>query len=316
MHRGVEYIEDGNAAIQLQIEELEAFKESKIQQLVEKRDRLLAVQTAAEQEGKIVNNFAEQNRLLTKAIADEKAKSLEAYASELKIPVDKIRLKSGANKISPADLKNIKKAQPLGSFTEIEMKKINEHHGKLELNLQKLMDAAMGDEHFNYELMCNPVFLRDGHVYDRGELKKFLASKNGKAICPNNQDISFTEADLIPCNTLIQAIQQLLVIIETEGKVGPVIPKPKYATLEQKTDRQRIPQQLIPIIDKFYSAMPDKHKVLFDIVCRDPVCGHIMDDPVFLPDGFVYDRTIALFMLRKKMVFVVKIPIFDLRKKI
>jgi hypothetical protein len=312
MQRGKEYLEDSSAARQLQMQELQAHKNKKICELIEKRDNLFANALSLRESGNAMKNYDHDFSTLTDAIKAEQNKPLDRYAFELKIPLPNnntpITQVAGASQnlihqslglAKGKEFKSLARAQPLRSFTDQEMKKISEHHGKLEPNLQKLMDAAISDDQFTLEFIANPVFIpRDGHVYDKKVLEDFLAAKNGKANCPLNQEISFTATDITPCNTLIRATEQLLNIIETEGKIAPVKDKPKYATLEQKAQRKRIPEILIPIIEKFYSQMEDKHKLLFDIVCRDPVSGQIMDDPVLLPDGHVYDRTIAMYLLK------------------
>jgi hypothetical protein len=61
--------------------------------------------------------------------------------------------------------------------------------------------------------------------------------------------------------------------------------------------RKIISEADVALLEKLYQRMSREHQTLFDCICRDPVTGVVMDDPVLLPDGYVYDRTTALFYL-------------------
>ena len=146
-----------------------------------------------------------------------------------------------------------------------------------------MLDAVLIDENISQEVIVNPVFIKkDGRVYDLSMIEKIIAS-NGKN--PFNQEMVFKKEDIIPCNTLIKAIQLLLLIIDQHEICSQPVEKNKFD-----------PSQEI-LSEAFYQKLPPKHQRLFDIICRDPMTNMIMKDPVFLPDGYAYDRSTAEILL-------------------
>ena len=176
------------------------------------------------------------------------------------------------------------------------MKLINDHYSKLPEELRSLMDATISDEVISFELTPNPVFIcGEGKIYDAEKIIELLESK-AEHLSPYTRQ-PFSKSDVIPCNTLIKAMEHLLKVIQGEQ----LLPTKEFklSSLNKQTaeSRTRISVELITFIEKHYQQMPDKHKVLFDLICRDPKTKQIMDDPVFLPDGYVYDRSTAVAYL-------------------
>lgn len=185
-------------------------------------------------------------------------------------------------------------------FTDAEAKKMKDHNQDLPAHLQKLMDAALLED-ISLELMSNPVFIRgEGRIYDEKTVASWLKDKR-EALCPQNQAIKFTKDDVIPCNSVIEAMEHLLAIIENK-KIEPQIIKNPLSILpdNKAAVHPRISEKVVMIIEQIYSKLPDKHKLLFNTLCRDPITKKIMDDPVLLPDGYLYDKGTAVAYLKAK----------------
>lgn len=195
-------------------------------------------------------------------------------------------------------VKNQPAAKAVRVFTEKEAAAIRAHYDKLPEELQKLMDAAINDD-IELDLIMKPVFIRgEGHIYNQEIIEEMLTSKK-EPVCPHNDNLKFTKNDVTPCNTLIAAMGLLLDVISGEEQ-KPLLLDVKIASLLKGAVRQRVAAELIQLIEKHYQTMIEKHKLLFDIICRDPMTHEIMDDPIFLPDGYVYDRSTALAYLKYK----------------
>lgn len=280
--RGPNYLEDKLLAEKIEKEEQEALEHTKvIMMLQEHASEFFVKWLIATESG------ATLNELNTLKVAYEAANAqLEKE--------QKKRLTTTAKLTS--ELKTEEK--PIRTFNEDEMKLINDHYKKLPDSLRKLMDITINDEIISYEFIPNPVFIcGEGRIYDNNKLNELFEEKD-EVLAPYNR-IKFKKSDVIPCNTLIKSMDHLLDIIN--GKlVQPESFEFKLASLNKIESRQRISADLIAIIERYYMQMEDKHKALFDIICRDPVTKVIMDDPVFLPDGYVYDRSTALAYLGLK----------------
>jgi hypothetical protein len=185
-------------------------------------------------------------------------------------------------------------------FSVAEAERMKEHNKNLPAHLQKLMDAALLED-VSLELMSNPVFIRrEGKIYDAKTVSSWLKDKK-EALCPYNQAITFTKDDVIPCNSVIESMEHLLAIIENK-KIDPQIIKNPLSLLPDSKSqvRSRIPENVITIIEMVYQKLPDKHKLLFNTLCRDSITKKIMDDPVLLPDGYLYDKGTAIAYLKAK----------------
>jgi hypothetical protein len=177
-------------------------------------------------------------------------------------------------------------AQALQSFSEEESEIMRTHYEKIPAELKNLFDAALNDECIKLDMITNPVFIRgDGHVYDLETVKDML-ERGGKN--PLDETKQFTKEDIIPCNPLIRAMQLLLEIIHNkEIIIQPV-----------ETNHFVPTSEFIKKIEAFYQrALPTKHQSLFDAICRDSYTNMIMNDPVFLPDGYAYNRDTARLLL-------------------
>jgi hypothetical protein len=206
-------------------------------------------------------------------------------------------------KLKEADEKPVNAVQivkPLYIFTEDQIKEIDAHRDHIDEALKPLIDAAILDE-ISYELMTAPVYIKkDGHTYNHKTLVDMLEGVEKRA-CPLNDNIEFSQHDIIPCNTLLNAMQILLDVIHKKD-VAPKKSDKKFSFNIELTDKQRkrIKPEEIAAIEQYYQMKLKPHQqALFDSICRDPKTGKIMDDPVFLPDGYVYDRATALFFLEE-----------------
>lgn len=181
-----------------------------------------------------------------------------------------------------------------------EIKKVEEHHSKLPKPLQDLMEAVLGED-ITLGLAGNVVFIRgEGHIYDRSTPETWLKDSN-EAMLPHNQAKKFKRTDIIPSNTHIEALADLMLIIhgkEKEMKAPLSLNMLSYTEESLATKRVRIKPEVIALIEQTYQTFPDKHKILFNKMCRDPISNIIMDDPVFLPDGYIYDRSTAMLALK------------------
>lgn len=184
-------------------------------------------------------------------------------------------------------------------FSADEMLKIKHHYETLPEELKKLIDSALSDERITLDYITNPAFIRgEGHIYDRSTILDILKGKDS-APCPYNPGRLFRQSDIIPCNTLIKAMRQLLNIIGGDEPVPPSQRDDILFNNKSNDKRKLITPEQIALIEIYYEKfLLPRQKVLFDIICRDPFTGIIMDDPVLLPDGHVYDRTTIALVKR------------------
>jgi len=285
--RGIEYLEDGLIAAQIDREEREALAQyTQKKHLQEQASELLIKLLAAEDNpspdaieiAELKHELQNVNLLLLK----EEKTTTTAKIMNLTTKEQKTTLPE--------------KAAPKRIFNEAEMQLINDHYKKLPEELRKLIDVSINDDRISLDLIPNPVFIRsEGQVYDNATVIELLKNKH-EAHAPYNPDVIFKRSDIIPCNTLIIAMEYLLDIIK--GKI--IKPEPREYKISSLTKiglRRRIPAELVTFVEHHYKKMEDKHKLLFDAICRDPITKEIMDDPVFLPDGYIYDRSTALAYL-------------------
>jgi len=196
----------------------------------------------------------------------------------------------------------VKRAEPLRTFSPEELAKIRAHYNdrsKVSEHLHSLIDAALNDEEISLDLINNPVFIRgEVRIYDKAVVKSLL-NPNGEGRCPTNLNKTFRESDLIPCNSLIKAMTQLLNIIDNNNSIAPINHADILFANATNKSRKNLSADIINMIETYYDKqLLDRQKALFDIICRDPLTGVIMDDPVYLPDGYVYDRSTILFCQR------------------
>ncbi|MHB1948444.1 MAG: U-box domain-containing protein [Gammaproteobacteria bacterium] len=284
LRRGPEYLADRLMARQFAAEDTKI----RTRNLEEARDAALA---------KLLNAQIQEAPLAEQA---KLQKELDQREEELKkMTGGGVGLiQAGLGIASAADKKDVADAKPVRIFTPAEMEKINKHYAALPDHLKRLMDAAMNEE-ISLELIAQPVFLRgDGHIYDKTATIDKLLEREDEPLYPHNQDKRFNKTTVIPCNTLILAMERLLDIIN--GKVKPFTsPDSRLSSLLDAGAKKRVAPELIALIEKFYAtSLIDRHKMLFDIICRDPMTNNIMSDPILLPDGYIYDRTTALTYLK------------------
>jgi hypothetical protein len=183
-------------------------------------------------------------------------------------------------------------AKPLYVFNASEIEKINQRYEEIPASLKEIMDAALLDKN-TLGLIEQPVFIRrDDKIYSLKFLLDWLGDAEEKRH-PEDDSKTFKRTDIIPCNTLIKAMQVLLQHLDGEDV------KSHLTTLSppQNVDRKRLTAEHIVLIEKVYASLEPHRQVLFDCICRDPETKIILDDPVFLPNGRVYERSTAQFYL-------------------
>lgn len=187
--------------------------------------------------------------------------------------------------------------EPLEKFTDEEILEIKRRYNQIPAPLKALIDAALDDDRIQCDYVKNPVFIRgEGHLYDLSSIQLMLKGKT-EANFPNNPEAKFSMADVIPCNTLIRAMKILLNILKGHNPLASAVEKNTFASVI--SDRRRISPEVIKMIESYYASpsLEENHRALFDVICRDRLTKMIMDDPVYLPDGYTYDRSTAMFLL-------------------
>jgi hypothetical protein len=301
LRRGTEYLEDQLLAKQLAKEDEQAraqLNKKPLQKLQLAVDDAYVLWLTAQDSN--ISMDALQKLEQTYQQAKKTLETEEIKFGTRKPPLNSIAVIQASLKAS-ADSKDSKaspSAAPVRLFTPDEIKLINEHYRKIPDQLQKLMDAAMGED-ITLELVTDPVFIRrEGHVYDRKTAIDFLKGKP-EAMCPHNQEINYKKTDIIPCNALIEAMGHLLSIANGASvPAQPVNNKLAITNESRSLKRSRIQADVVALIEKNYSVLPEKHKLLFNTICRDSVTNQIIDDPVLLPDGYIYDRSTAEVYLK------------------
>lgn len=228
--------------------------------------------------------------------------NLQSQSNEISNQIDTvIQLQTSNHVISaklqqhPASARTPRKAYAKEISRE-DFEKINRRFNELPPELQKVLAAALSDDHISLEFIHKPVFIRgEGHLYDLSVVNDLLASKK-EAHCPINRDQVFTANDVIPCNVLIDTMIQIVNIISGQAFKSSSL-KQNDLVGQQIQKRARIPANHIPLIEAYYKTLKPQHQALFDLICRDPASNLIMDDPVLLPDGYAYDRTTVEFIL-------------------
>lgn len=187
-------------------------------------------------------------------------------------------------------------AKPQFEFSTEDSISIKKHFENLPPDLQALFNAALEDSNISLDTINNPVFLKgEGYVYDLSEIQKLL---NKNANYPRNLDRKVTQKDIIPCNTLISAMFQMLNIIKGNISITRPVEVNTYMLEASKNDQDNISNEMIQMIEQYYvKGIEDKHRILFDIICRDSYTQMIMQRPCFLPDGYVYDRSTVSMLL-------------------
>lgn len=105
-------------------------------------------------------------------------------------------------------------------------------------------------------------------------------------------DLPSTKDDVIPCNTLLRAIQLLLTKAERwkkGDKQEPVVPELKQP--EVKRTYTSLTDEEVMTLEKIYKCLPPSRQLMFNVIVRDG--NEIMNRAVILPDGFVYDASVA-----------------------
>jgi len=107
--------------------------------------------------------------------------------------------------------------------------------------------------------------------------------------------LKYKKSDIIPCNSLIIAMQQLLTIIDKGDNVEAKSIENKFLMTEQSNASADpvISDDMVALMEAHYKKLPNKHKLLFDAICRDPYTHQIMVIAVLLPDGRFYDLKTA-----------------------
>ncbi len=178
-------------------------------------------------------------------------------------------------------------------FTPDDLTKIKSHLSALAgrsdgEHKQALIEAVIEDGTVTLDFVCNPVFiLGEGDVIDKTTA---LGMVNDNVPSPRLRNTVKVE-NIIPCNPIILAMQVLLNIINGTNQ----------ATVELKIDNSvtiayKVLTPYLSKIESYYKMLPPKHQRLFNILCRGST-GHILEDPVFLPDGYLYEKSLVMSWL-------------------
>jgi hypothetical protein len=136
------------------------------------------------------------------------------------------------------------------------------------------------------DIPVNPVFIRgDGTVMDAD-----LADKMQElSITTPSTRVSFEAKEILPCNTIIYLMQELLNTLN--GHLIPVENLVRDKSVQIKYTRLKADD--IISLERYYECLPLTYKRLFNIVCRSP-SGQILEDAVFLPNGLLYEKSEVL----------------------
>ncbi len=111
-------------------------------------------------------------------------------------------------------------------------------------------------------------------------------------------DLPSTKFDVIPCNTLLRAIQLLLAKAE-RWKNGDKH-EPTVSELKQPKEKRKytsLTEKEVAILEIIYKCLPPSRQLMFNVIVRDG--DEIMNKAVILPDGFVYDASCAEKQLKQ-----------------
>jgi len=176
-----------------------------------------------------------------------------------------------------------------------------------------LFDAACNDvDGIVMESMQAPIRLPNGKTYDLLTAVKMINPITGEGQTPERQS-RYRLVDIIPNNTLSKAMQYLLEDLAEEAK--PIrFDEVKQQDLERQIATMKADASYEPTppfisneksaeFETFYQYLESpRHKDLFSILCRDPLTGKVIQDPVYLPDGYTYDRETVLALLHGRHV--------------
>lgn len=182
---------------------------------------------------------------------------------------------------------------------------------KLTEENRALFDAALIDKLIMEDEMRMPVLIADGRAYDQDTIKRLPEDKDGLKETPQ-REAKFKNEDIVPYNTLGEALRFVLNDIRAEENKQGITEQQIYLyvnpTLKKAAKTQKIENEAPCLSDEdlrllkvYYDQLTPRRKQLFNIMCRDPLTGRILQDPVFLPDGYVYDRrTIQAYCAQKE----------------
>lgn len=173
---------------------------------------------------------------------------------------------------------------------------------------KELFNAACNDE-ISADRMQAPIRLPNGKTYDLLTAIGMISTFTGEGRTPDRA-ATYTRADIIPNNTLCRAMQYAIQTAapgsphqevyyfdeakqrETQAQIEVLRTKPSY------TRTYFIQEGRIPDFEGFYQRIDNaRHQALFSLLCRDPLTREVIRDPVYLPDGYTYDRETVLAIL-------------------
>lgn len=185
----------------------------------------------------------------------EEAKQVKAVEDKQKSSPVKIY---GALDITIPPMEKKQATKSKQAIAPQEMKAVEKHFENLPSHLQSLMEAVLG-ENITLGLARDPVFIRgEGIVYDRSTAEGWLKDK-AEALLPHNPGKTFTKADIITCNTIIDAMADLMKIIqgkEAEMKAPASLAKLSYTDKSLSAKRVLISTDTIEKIEKAYASFP------------------------------------------------------------
>jgi hypothetical protein len=132
----------------------------------------------------------------------------------------------------------------------------------------------------------NPSFIRrDGIVLDAD----LAVEMQELSISTPHTRVSFLQEDILPCNTVIYLMQELVNILNGHDLITENV---VYDHRVQVNYKKLTPDD-IKSLERFYKSLTRSYQRLFNIVCRSP-SGQILEDAVFLPNGLLYERSVVL----------------------
>lgn len=200
--------------------------------------------------------------------------------------------------VVPATPAVLSKAVPLRFFSKEEVEKIRERNESNSEHLKDILEAAIGDDKITLDLVDEPVFIRrEGYTLNRKTIYEQILKDADQAKCFFTKDITFTKEDIIPCNSLIRAMDLYLCIIDQKPYESPAAKEKKctFVISEETGSEEKavLSETDVKFITAMYQGLSKDYKALFDSICKDPLTGKIMRKPVFLPDGYAYDASTA-----------------------
>lgn len=202
------------------------------------------------------------------------------------------------------------RAKPICSFTEAQKalmrKYIEEGEDVDDAATKPLINATIYDEmelDYNFDpalvitegqISYTFQFLNDYYKQNHPYIDRNDTAGTPHPVFQKTPKLDFpcTKDDIIPCNTLLRALQLLLTKAERWEKGDKK--EPSVPELKQPAEKRKytvLTEKEIEILEVIYKCLPPSRQLMFNVIVRDG--SEIMNKAVILPDGFVYDASVA-----------------------